>query len=230
MTRARLEHVPAVPHDINDVSIRGLWKRTWSEDRFLLYKDNDWGILIYATNENLENLRQCSDIYCDGTFRTCPKPYEQYFTIHGKYRRRVLCFVNCLMTDRNIADYRHVFQTLKTKIRQVTGHRWRPRRVICDFEQDLLVAVETELRHARISGCYFHFNQSLWRKVQNLGLAASYRQHRELKKVIRKVMAIGYLPVLLVRQHFHILRTSRRTMRLCRGFPELTDFLDYFQS
>jgi hypothetical protein len=45
MTRARLEHVPAVPHDINDVSIRGLWKRTWSEDRFLLYKDNDWGIL-----------------------------------------------------------------------------------------------------------------------------------------------------------------------------------------
>jgi hypothetical protein len=52
MTRARLEHVPAVPHDINDVSIRGLWKRIWSEDRFLLYKDNDWGILIYATNEN----------------------------------------------------------------------------------------------------------------------------------------------------------------------------------
>jgi hypothetical protein len=42
-----------------------------------------------------------------------------------------------------------------------------------------------------------------------------------LKKVIRKVMAIGYLPVLLVRQNFHLLRTSRRTMRLCR-FPELT--------
>jgi hypothetical protein len=69
------------------------------KDRFLLYKDNDWGILIYATNENLENLRQCSDIYCDGTFGTCPKPYEQYFTIHGKYRSRVLCFVYCLMTD-----------------------------------------------------------------------------------------------------------------------------------
>ena len=30
MTRARLEHVPAVSHDINDVFIRGLWKRTWS--------------------------------------------------------------------------------------------------------------------------------------------------------------------------------------------------------
>jgi hypothetical protein len=140
-----------------------------------------------------------------------------------------LCFVNCLMTDRNIADYRHVFQTLKTKIRQVTGHRWHPRRVICDFKQALLVAVETELPHAQISGCYFHFNQSLWRKFKKLRLEASYRQHRELKKVIRKVMAIGYLPLLLVRQNFHLLRTSRRTMRLCRRFPELTDFLDYFQ-
>ena len=65
--------------------------------------------------------------------------------------------------------------------------------------------------------------------MQYLWLAASYRQHREFSKVIRKVMAIGYLPVLLVRQNFHLLRTSRRSIRLCRRFPELTDFLDYFQ-
>jgi hypothetical protein len=35
--------------------------------------------------------------------------------------------------------------------------------------------------------------------------------------------------LLLVRKYFHLLRTSRRIMRLCRRFPELTDFLDYFQ-
>jgi aspartate aminotransferase-like enzyme len=45
----------------------------------------------------------------------------------------------------------------------------------------------------------FSFQSESLEKMQNLGLAASYRQHRELKKVIRKVMAIGYLPVLLVR-------------------------------
>ena len=228
MSRTRLEYVPAVPRDIEDVVIRGPWENTWSNEKFAMFNDNDWGILIYATDENLENLRQCSEIYCDGTFRTCPRPYEQYFTIHGKYRNRVLCFVNCLMVSRNIADYRKVFQTLKTKIRELTGHRWRPRRVICDFEQALIAAVETELRNAQVSGCYFHFNQSLWRKVQSLGLAGRYRQHRALKKVIRKVMAIGYLPLLLVRQNFHLLRTSQRTVRLCRRFPELTEFLDYF--
>jgi hypothetical protein len=42
------------------------------------------------------------------------------------------------------------------KYRQVSnGHHF------ADFEQALLVAVETELRHAQLSGCYFHFNQSL---------------------------------------------------------------------
>lgn len=230
MTRARLEHVPQVPLTIDDVSIHGTWKRTWSEEKFLLYQDNEWGVLIYATEDNLKNLQQCHEIYCDGTFRTCPRPYQQYFTIHGMYTNRVLCFVNCLMVSRTIADYRHVFQVLKGKIREVTNHRWRPRRVVCDFEQAIITAVETELPRAQISGCYFHFNQNLWRKVQNLGLATEFRQNQRLKKVIRKVMAIGYLPLAVVRQNFRLLRTSRNTVRLCRRFPELTDFLDFFEN
>ncbi|CAC5403945.1 unnamed protein product [Mytilus coruscus] len=130
--------------------------------------------------------RQCTEMYCDETFRTCTKPYEQYSTIHGGYRNRMLCFVSCLMTARNIGDYRHVLQILTVKIRHITGHRWHPRKVICDFELALLAAVVTELPHAQVSECYFQFNQSLWRKVQNLGLAASYRRQPAVKRVVRK--------------------------------------------
>ena len=104
MTRSRLEHVPEVPHSIDDIYIHGPWKRSWSNDRFLLQQDNDWGMFLYATNDNLENLRECTEIYPDSTFRTCPNLYEQYFTIHGKYRNRVLCFINCLMTGRTVGD------------------------------------------------------------------------------------------------------------------------------
>ena len=164
-------------------------------------------MFLYATNDNLKNLRECTDIYLDGTFRTCPNPYEQYFTIHGKYRNRVLCFANCLMTGRTVGDCRHM-------LRNITGHRWWPRRVVCDFEQALIAAVETKFGHAQISGCCFHFCQSLWRTVQSLGLTADYRRHRRLKKCIRKVMAIGYLPLAVVRQNLQLLRTSRSTVRL----------------
>jgi hypothetical protein len=69
--------------------------------------------------------------------------------------------------------------------------------VISDYEQSLIAAVETELPNARISSCFFHFGQNLWRRVQSLGLARDYRQNRRLKKAIRKVIAVGYLPMAL---------------------------------
>ena len=72
--------------------------------------------------------------------------------------------------------------------------------VVSYYEQSLIAAVETELPNTRISGCYFHFGQNLWRRVQSLGLARDYRQNRRLKKTIRKVIAIGYLPMALVKQ------------------------------
>ena len=90
-----------------------------------------------------------------------------------------------------------------------------------------MTAVETEFPRARISGCYFHFTQSLWRHVQQLGLASLYRQNTELKKLIRLVMALGFLPVLLVRQNFILLHQRRRTRRLARRHPEVDDWLTY---
>jgi hypothetical protein len=98
MTRARQELVPTIPWEVGDMEIEG----TWAGDYFLLHQDNDWGILLFATPENLEGLSRCTDVYMDGNFRTCPHPYSQFFTVHGKYRNRVIVFVSCLVTGKNI--------------------------------------------------------------------------------------------------------------------------------
>ena len=55
------------------------------------------------------------------------------------------------------------------------------------------------------------------------------RQNERLKKCIRKVMAIGYLPLLLVRQNFNIHRNANSTRRLERRFSALNDFFNYVQ-
>ena len=122
MTRARQELVPTIPWEVGDMEIEG----TWAGDYFLLHQDNDWGILLFATPENLEGLSRCTDVYVDGTFRTCPRPYSQFFTVHDKYRNRVILFVSCLIPGKYIGQYRQFLQTLILKIRQLTGHRWRP--------------------------------------------------------------------------------------------------------
>ncbi|CAG2252152.1 unnamed protein product [Mytilus edulis] len=102
------------------------WRKTWAGDTFFLHRNNDWGILMFATDEELKCLQKCFEVYIDGTFRTCPRPYEQYVTIYGKYRNRVLCFVNCIMTGRQVGQYRQVLQSVKAQVRRASGHRWRP--------------------------------------------------------------------------------------------------------
>ena len=204
MTHTKLEHVPAVPHTVDDITIHYTWRETWSGDNFFLHQDNDWTSLYSSQVYR----------YMDGTFRTAPSPYRQYFSIHRKYRNRVICLVNVLMTGQLIGQCRQTLQVVKQNVRRISRHRWRLNLVIPDFEQSLFAAVETELPNSRISGCYFHFGQNLWRRVQFLGLARDYRQNSRLKKTIRKVIAIGYLSIALVRQIFLLLITSRRTHRL----------------
>ena len=80
---------PPIPTDKDDVVIDDVWAETWSAEPYLFQLDNDWGVAIFGTEDNLLLLGTCSEIYLDGTFKTAPHPYEQMFTIHGKYRDRV---------------------------------------------------------------------------------------------------------------------------------------------
>ena len=166
MSRVKSAEVPDAPQDIDDVNIEGSWARTWKNKRFLLHQDNDWGMTIFCTRKNRRALDQCELLYMDATFRTAPRPYEQIFTILGEYIGRVLPLAIVLMSNKAIGDYRQVLQVLQQKIQGVTGRDWEPVAIVCDFEQAQITAIQTELPNTRVEGCYFHFNQSLWRHVK----------------------------------------------------------------
>jgi hypothetical protein len=229
LNRKRASMLPPIPGDVDDVDIMAEWAETWSGGRFLSYQDNQWGLLIFATDDNFRRLQRCQDIYIDGTFKTCPAPYGQFVTIHGLYHDRAIPFIMCLMEGRTVGHYRQLLQHVKRSVRRVSGHQLQPRRVICDFELALKNAIETELPRSRISGCYFHFCQSLWRKVQELGLSRAYTRRRRVKKCIRKCMALGHLPLPLVRNNFRLLTTARETRRLVRRYPALQEFFQYVE-
>ncbi|KAF0986363.1 hypothetical protein HZS_3415 [Henneguya salminicola] len=44
-----------------------------------------------------------------------------------------------------------------------------PSRIIMDFEKAALRLIQTKFPDATVtaSGCYFHFSQNLWRKIQS---------------------------------------------------------------
>ena len=78
LQRTRRGRLPPIPRVCADVRIGGEWATTWSNERYL-HLDNDWDIAVFGTDENLRRLYRCRDVYMDGTFRTCPSPYVQYF-------------------------------------------------------------------------------------------------------------------------------------------------------
>jgi hypothetical protein len=227
LQRTKCEGVPIIPRRIGDVNVVNPWDVTWSDQRFLLHNDNHWGVLVFATDENLNVLRKCKELYIDGTFRSTPSPYKQYVTVHGKHHGRLLCLASCLLAGKQIGHYREVLQCLKREVRRITHHRMKPTRVVCDFEQSIILAIETEFPRAKVSGCYFHFCQSLYRKINSLGLGLAYRQDPQLGEAIRKCFALGYLPLAVVRQTFQQFRASRRIRHLINQYPNLDDFMEY---
>ncbi|KAL8564572.1 hypothetical protein ACOMHN_032128 [Nucella lapillus] len=46
-----------------------------------------------------------------------------------------------------------------------------------------------------LRGCFFHYTQSVWRKVQNLHLAIEYNENRELKTFVRRLAVLPLVPI-----------------------------------
>jgi len=46
----------------------------------------------------------------------------------------------------------------------------RVKRFVADFERGLWQAIRSVFRSPQVRGCNFHWAQSVWRKVQELGL------------------------------------------------------------
>ena len=190
-------------------------------------QDNNWGVALFGTTEQLRLLRRASNIFADGTHRSTPRPYKQIYTIHAEIQRHIVKVATCTMLNKDTGSYRHVLQVLKRGVRQVTGHHWRPTTIVIDFELAAKNAFETEFPNADIKGCYFHFNQALWKHIKDLGLTRAYKDNRRVKKLVKKIMALGFLPLPYVRMNFQQLRQSARTLRLVNRYPNLDRFMTY---
>ena len=79
------------------------------------------------------------------------------------------------------------------------GISFSPNEIMADFELALVQSLELQFPGARIHGCYFHFAQCLWRKVQSLGLVEEYREDDSIRCFIQKSAAIAFVPLNFVR-------------------------------
>jgi hypothetical protein len=48
--------------------------------------------------------------------------------------------------------------------------------------------------------CFYHLNQSIWRKVQELGLAIRYKQDKKFREAAKMIPALAFLPANIVKK------------------------------
>ncbi|XP_071105344.1 uncharacterized protein [Haliotis cracherodii] len=71
---------------------------------------------------------------------------------------------------------------------------FNPRTFQLDFEIAAHNAVWSASPSTLIRGCYFHFTQCVWRRVQKEGLATDYKNDDEVR-LVRRAAALPLLPL-----------------------------------
>jgi len=72
---------------------------------------------------------------------------------------------------------------------------FNPESFTLDFEISTIQSITQIFPSAKIHGCNFHFNQALWRKIPNIGLASTYKDNADIRLHVRMCSALVHIPI-----------------------------------
>lgn len=84
------------------------------------YQYEDSRLLVFCSDEAKPLLGEVKEYFCDGTFKSAPKPFHQLFIIYGDLgsssgTTNVVPLVFALMSDKKESTYSALFDMLQTK-------------------------------------------------------------------------------------------------------------------
>lgn len=187
--------LPLLPRRIQEVTLEGVWAETTQGKPFLLANDGvEDKIMLFSTDENLANLSASEVIFLDGTFKVAPPFFTQMYTVHIKYLDQMIPVVYALLPSKSQEVYLRLF-SLITRLCHQRLLPFQPRRVQTDFEMAAIQAARVSFPMADIKGCFFHFTQAVWRKVQDVGLVVAYKESPEIKTFVRRLAVLPLVPL-----------------------------------
>ncbi|CAF4087926.1 unnamed protein product, partial [Adineta steineri] len=213
MSKARRRNTPVVPKS-SVFNIPKLYQETIRSERFLLIdvflKRGKDRVLVFDSKNQLELLFESETIFMDGTFDSTPDNFKQVYLIHAQKFGQGLPVAFCLLPNKRGPTYTELFERLKDEA-ILMGKQFNPKRIITDYEPCLLPIVGQEFPAAIHSGCMFHFNQAIHRKITELGLARDYLNNDTIRDQCRQLMALSLMPIDEVEDQFKRLQTIMTT-------------------
>ena len=106
----------------------------------------------------------------------------------------------------------------------------RPQIVnVTDYESGIILAMETNFPEWHHFGCYFHYTQAIYRKIQDLGLLQAYKINPLVKMIFRKFIFVAFVPLDQVLNCLQDLVQDSQTSFMGRQYPAIAEFLFYLR-
>lgn len=184
---------PPNPSRREDIKFPEIFQKTANGSNFILFDSGEKSdrILIFGTLANLEFLKNCDLWLCDGTFKVSPPLFDQVFVIHGlRNNSTAVPLLYCLTPNRLTTTYKRVLEAIKSLEPDLS-----PKQIMSDFEQPLLNAFKLGFPLAEQKGCFFHFTQSVLRKIRSLtDIFHLYSNDSDFALFLQHFMALALLP------------------------------------
>lgn len=103
-----------------------------------------------------------------------------------------------------------------------------------DFERAVINALQFQWPNVSASGCFFHLNQNLWKKIQEVGLAGFYGEDVENAVHLKMIASVAFVPPGDVVQSWNDLSLFVVLQLWMQPFPQnvndsLDDIFTYFE-
>ena len=126
--------------------------------------------------------------FLDGTFKTAPSIFFQLYTMHALVSERTIPCVYALLPNKSQATYTMLLQQLMT----INGNL-NPVTIMVDFEQAMINSVHQVLPNTQVKGCFYHFSQNVYRKIQEHGLQQRYQEDTDFALKLRMIPALTFV-------------------------------------
>lgn len=170
------------PMNASDIVFDEDTLRTLDGKSFLLSDNGKTNrIMIFWTAQGIETVREKKAFFMDGTFKSSSSQFGQLYTIHvdlgsSHDETNIVPVLFAFLPNKTTSTYKEMIQMVLDKIPE-----WRPESVTIDFEAAMVSALRDMFPNVTILGCFFHFSQALWRKVQDVGLTTLYKDCEEVR-------------------------------------------------
>ncbi len=157
-------------------------------------------------------------MFCDGTFDVSPKLFMQVYSIHCLVQGRCLPVVYGVLPRKTEAIYVKFLQVVSKHL------DISPKSITSDFEKAFMNACATVFPSSALHGCFFHFKQSMFRRIQDLGLVPAYMSNGDTRKLLKLPQVLAFVPICDVTETFLALKAE-----VASSSTALLPFYEYVQ-